>query len=108
MHQATAVFLLLNCLVLWAGPASTTGASPRIRENWNAGWLFARQSKGTGELGSFDRENDVAARVEQRFRDADKPEYDDSWWQSISLPHTWNAQDVILARDRVVPQTLPR
>jgi beta-galactosidase len=95
MHQATAVFLLLNCLVLWAGPASTTGASPRIRENWNAGWLFARQSKGTGELGSFDRENDVAARVEQRFRDADKPEYDDSWWQSISLPHTWNAQDVM-------------
>jgi hypothetical protein len=29
--------------------------SPRIRKNFNAGWLFQRQSKGTGELGSFDR-----------------------------------------------------
>jgi hypothetical protein len=29
--------------------------SPRILRNFNAGWLFQRQSKGTGELGSFDR-----------------------------------------------------
>jgi beta-galactosidase len=95
MRQAAPVFLLLGCVSLWAAPTSTAGDSPRTRESWNAGWLFARQSKGTGELGSFDRENDVAARVEQRFRDADKPEYDDSQWQSISLPHTWNAQDVM-------------
>lgn len=67
--------------------------SPRIREKLNAGWLFARQAHGTGELGSFDRENGIAAQVEPRFRDAAKPTYDDSWWQPVDLPHTWNAHD---------------
>jgi hypothetical protein len=37
-------------------------ANPRIRENFNRGWRFARQSQGTGALGSFDRQNDVAAQ----------------------------------------------
>lgn len=39
------------------------GDAPRQRRNFNAGWLFARQTKGTGELGSFDRTNGEAARA---------------------------------------------
>ena len=70
-------------------------AEVRIRENWNAGWLFARQSHGTGELGSFDRENRVAGRIEAAFRRAPEPAYDDSGWQPVTLPHTWNAHDVM-------------
>jgi beta-galactosidase len=65
----------------------------RVRENFNAGWLFQRQSHGTGELGSFDRTNGPAARVEARFQNAAKPGYDDSSWDPVDLPHTWNAQD---------------
>ena len=36
----------------------------------------------------------VAAEVEPRFAKAPTPEYDDSWWQAVDLPHTWNAHDV--------------
>jgi beta-galactosidase len=71
------------------------GAGPRIRENFNAGWLFARQARGMGELGSFDRENGDAGQIEPRFRDAEKLGYDDSSWQPMNLPHTWNAHDVM-------------
>ncbi len=67
--------------------------NPRIRRNFNAGWLFQRQSKGTGELGSFDREVGEAGQIEPRFRGAFKPDYDDSGWERIDLPHTWNAHD---------------
>jgi beta-galactosidase len=69
-------------------------ASPRERRNMNAGWLFQRQSHGAGELGSFDRRNGLAAQVEPVFAKAPTPEYDDSWWQPVDLPHTWNAHDV--------------
>jgi beta-galactosidase len=48
-----------------------------------------------GELGSFDRENGEAGEIEPRFRGAERPEYDDSWWQSVNVPHTWNAHDVV-------------
>ena len=66
---------------------------PRLRENFNRGWLFARQSQGTGALGSFDRQNEAAARIEPHFRDAPTPGYDDADWAAINLPHTWNAYD---------------
>jgi beta-galactosidase len=68
-------------------------ASPRLRENFNRGWRFARQSQGTGALGSFDRQNEAAAQVEPRFLQASRPEYDDAGWDAINLPHTWNAYD---------------
>jgi beta-galactosidase len=45
-------------------------------------------------LGSFDRENVDGAKIEPRFAGAEKPKYDDSTWDSIDLPHTWNAYDV--------------
>jgi hypothetical protein len=34
----------------------------RRRESFNSGWLFQRQSHGTGELGPFYRQNGLAAR----------------------------------------------
>jgi len=76
-------------------PAATPSPSaiPRVRENFNRGWRFARQSHGTGALGSFDRQSAEAAGVEPRFRDAYRPDYDDSAWDSINLPHTWNQID---------------
>ncbi len=66
----------------------------RVRQKLNAGWLFERQLKGAGELGSFDRNTADASKIEPRFRTASAPGYDDSWWQSVDLPHTWNAYDV--------------
>ncbi|MFZ0961380.1 MAG: glycoside hydrolase family 2 TIM barrel-domain containing protein [Terriglobia bacterium] len=66
-----------------AQPASPE-ASPRRRENFNRDWRFARQSKGTGALGSFDRENGEAAGIEPRFRNGHPPEYDDSDWDAIN------------------------
>jgi len=74
---------------LWAA----TG--PRLRENFNKGWRFERQASGSGELGSFDRSTTAAARVEPRFHGATEISYDDSQWQPITLPHTWNAHDVM-------------
>jgi hypothetical protein len=65
----------------------------RWRENFNAGWLFCRQIHGGGELGSFDRDASAGATIEPAFRNAFKPDHDDSWWEPIDLPHTWNAHD---------------
>jgi beta-galactosidase len=80
---------------LLAATALAADSGPRIRENFNQGWLFARQTNGSGALGSFDRDTAEAARVEPRFRNAAEPGYDDSSWQKIALPHTWNAHDVM-------------
>jgi beta-galactosidase len=100
MRRHLAVMTVLLAVVpgvIMAGAAQAGAAdSPqvRIRQKWNAGWLFARQDKGAGELGSFDRNTANASQIEPRFLAASEPGYDDSWWQSIDLPHTWNAYDV--------------
>jgi beta-galactosidase len=72
--------------------------SARIHENFNAGWLFKRQTVSTGELGSMDRDNGTAAQIEPYFRTAYREDYDDSQWQSVNLPHTWNAYDTTDAK----------
>ncbi len=69
-------------------------SSPRERWNLNAGWLFERQAHGTGDLGSFDRKTGLAAQIEPRFLKATEQGFDDSAWQPVDLPHTWNAHDV--------------
>ena len=46
----------------------------------------ARWVRSTGE-------NAEAAEIEPRFRNAHRPEYDDSDWDAINLPHTWNQFD---------------
>ena len=56
--------------------------------------MFHRQVNGTGEFGSFDRETGVAGQIESRFQEAHKSNYDDSSWQKVDLPHTWNTHDV--------------
>ena len=83
--------MLALAAVLPGLAAPATG--PRVRINLNEGWRFERQSRGAGELGSFDRETSLAGQVEPRFRKANLAEYDDAGWQRINLPHTWNAQD---------------
>jgi beta-galactosidase len=73
--------------------ATAQGRSGRIRENFNAGWFFERQTHGGGELGSWERNPAAGAEIEPAFRDCYLPGYDDSRWQHIELPHTWNAHD---------------
>lgn len=84
--------LLLVAVAAWGARGE---GDPRIRENFNKDWLFARQSNGSGELGSFDRDTSAAAKIEPRYQNAPDASYDDASWQQITLPHTWNAQDVM-------------
>ncbi len=69
------------------------GDSPRRRINFNWGWLFRRQAHGGGALGSFDRDGKTGSIIEPEFRGTSQPSYDDSSWEEICLPHTWNAHD---------------
>jgi len=85
----------LIALALITSVAFAEDAAPvRVRESLNTGWLFERQIHGSGALGSFDRDRAAGAKIESRFVDANKPEYDDSTWNTVDLPHTWNAYDV--------------
>ena len=88
------VALLLLLLVVPGQPSGQEQVSPRERWNLNRDWLFERQIHGTGELGSFDRMTGQAARIEPRFSNAMDPTYDDTGWESVDVPHTWNAHDV--------------
>ncbi len=56
-------------------------------------WRFARQENGRVGLGSFERDGSLGAEVEPRFKTAVKVACDDSSWERINLPHTWNAND---------------
>lgn len=44
-------------------------------------------------LGSYDRNTSEASRIEPRFQNAPLVAYDDSSWDKINLPHTWNVHD---------------
>ncbi len=74
---------------LWA----SAPGDGRLRENFNADWLFERQKHGGGALGSFDRNSVLGSQVEPQFLNATQIDYDDFSWQCIHLPHTWNAFD---------------
>jgi beta-galactosidase len=65
----------------------------RHRESFNADWLFKRQSHGGSDLGSWERNSALGAEIEPAFRNAHLPDYDDTCWQPVYLPHTWNAHD---------------
>jgi beta-galactosidase len=86
--------MLFPAVLVCAACAAGADSGPRIRENFNQGWLFARQATGSGELGSFDRDTTASSQIEPRFRNAPQPQYDDAGWEHIALPHTWNAHDV--------------
>ena len=68
-------------------------ASPHEEIDLGLKWRFARQEKGRGALGSFERDGSLGSEVEPRFRTATSATYDDSSWERINLPHTWNAND---------------
>ena len=53
------------------GPAAAPAASPRIKMSLNDAWRFL---------------------PEDRF-EAESPNHDDSNWQVVDVPHTWNAAD---------------
>ncbi|HVN77705.1 MAG TPA: glycoside hydrolase family 2 TIM barrel-domain containing protein, partial [Terriglobia bacterium] len=74
-------------------PGELVTSPGRHCENFNANWLFKRQAHGGGELGSWDRNPSLGAEIEPAFRTAMLPDYDDSWWEPVYLPHTWNAHD---------------
>ena len=76
----------------WPALAGET-AFTRRRANFNAGWLFRRQARGGGALGSFDRNATPGAEVESEFLHAQETAFTDSSWEQIFLPHTWNAND---------------
>jgi beta-galactosidase len=64
----------------WAREASQASPDPEIRTRalWNEGWSFKRQvSPGSA--------------TEPEFVGAQHAGYDDSAWQQISLPHSWDA-----------------
>ena len=75
MNRPVTLAVLLVAALLTAGPALgqkyAPPASPRATYNFNPGWKFAF--------------GDAAG--------ADQPEFDDSAWANVSLPHTWNETD---------------
>lgn len=66
MKLSTSACLLLPSLLV-----SAAAASPRADQDLDSGWRFVRR--------------DVP--------DAERPSFDDGGWQSVQLPHTWNARD---------------
>ena len=72
---------------------AATGQSPRHQLNFNSGWRFRRQARGGGALGSFDRNPAIGSVIEPAFRGAPAVGYDDTGWDEVNLPHTWNAHD---------------
>ena len=64
----TAVLSLAALLVALLVSGARAEVGPRLRENFNQGWLFARQSNGSVTLGSFDRDTSAAGRIEPRFQ----------------------------------------
>ena len=68
---AAGVASLLGCD---ARALPTADAQVRVRQNLDAGWLFARQAHGSGELGSFDRHVIGADKIEPAFQGASLPD----------------------------------
>jgi beta-galactosidase len=77
----------------WKLLAAGSEGETRQRKSFNDGWLFHRQAHGGGALGSFDRNATFGTEIEPKFREAAQVAYDDSDWESIFVPHTWNAFD---------------
>jgi len=67
--------------------------APRDEISLNRKWRFCRQTEGRRSLGSFDRDRTLGSGVEPRFRKAKSRSYDDSTWERIDVPHTWNNVD---------------
>jgi beta-galactosidase len=64
-------FVCASCAKHPKGVSEGLAMPPRAEVNLNKGWKFVRQD----------------------VNGADQPGFDDSAWQAIDLPHTWNAED---------------
>jgi beta-galactosidase len=66
------LFLVLLATLATAMPAAAAGAEagPRLRENFDAGWLFAKADPAGAEA----------------------PGFDDSGWRRLDLPHDWSVE----------------
>jgi beta-galactosidase len=60
------------------GQAIDSSQELRLRKSLNSGWAFKRQASS-------------GPAVEPEFVGAEKPDYDDSSWTQVHLPHTWDA-----------------
>ena len=49
-----------------------------------------RQKIGLNEDWQFQRQVEPGSAIEWQFRDAWKPDYDDSGWSKVFLPHSWD------------------
>src|SRR2546422_3805188 len=74
-----AVILALRTVAA-SGPGDGKASAPELRlwKSLNSGWVFKRQAA-------------PGPAVEPEFVGAEKPEYDDSSWTPVHLPHTWDA-----------------
>src|SRR2546422_413987 len=74
-----AVILALRTVAA-SGPGDGKASAPELRlwKSLNSGWVFKRQAA-------------PGPAVEPEFVGAEKPDYDDSSWTPVHLPHTWDA-----------------
>ena len=63
--------LVCFCTLLQAQEKYAPPVSPRMTYNFNPGWKF----------------------IKQDAPDAEKPDFDDSKWITVSTPHTYNDED---------------
>src|SRR2546428_7030927 len=63
-----------------SGPGDGKASAPEVRlwKSLNSGWVLKRQAA-------------PGPAVEAEFVGAEKPDYDDSSWTPVHLPHTWDA-----------------
>jgi len=78
-----------------ATPPAALPEGDRLVIDFTRDWRFLRQRHGVGEMGSFDRRRGPAALREKAFEGVERADYDDDAWESVALPHTWNAHDVM-------------
>jgi beta-galactosidase len=68
-------------IILGLALVGVAAGSPRVRENFNDGWKFARFGPMPG-----------GAVVEEPARSPFEAGFDDSGWRSLDLPHDWGLE----------------
>ena len=70
--------VILGVILVARMPAFASETSLRQEQPCNTGWRFKRQAS-------------PGAAIESEFVGAEKTDYDDTSWEQIVLPHTWDA-----------------
>jgi len=90
-----AAWLVLE-VVLAVNLAAPSRAAQR-RDELKRGKIYYRYSRVQVRLNSewrFKRQAAPGTAVEAEFIGAEKPEYDDSSWATVHLPHTWDQSEI--------------